>query len=276
MLTRLLDFLCCPECRGTLELVSLVSEMTASGNEISEGLLYCAAKHWFPIVRGIPRMLPDAMEEHWRDLECHIPNPAPESVRLLVEIRGQVAGNISYDRHTRESFSLEWDNHELGGRTWGMELQDRVKWLFLEPIRIPSEELDGKVMLDAGCGNGSQSVAYTEFGLEVIAIDLSSGVEHGHAFRPLLPNARPERVHFVQGDLQCPPLAPASVHLIHSAGVLHHTPDIRARRSRHYVRFCVPVAPFLYGSTNTNGGLRLLSIRFAPLLRIYLPRPLHG
>ena len=29
-------------------------------------------------------------------------------------------------------------------------------------------------MLDAGCGNGSQSVAYTALGLEVIAVDLSS------------------------------------------------------------------------------------------------------
>ncbi|MFN2498995.1 MAG: class I SAM-dependent methyltransferase [Pyrinomonadaceae bacterium] len=106
-----------------------------------------------------------------------------------------------------------------------MELSDRVKWFFLEPLRIPATELRGKVMLDAGCGNGSQSVAYTTHGLEVIAIDLSSGLEHGYAYRRLHAGADPEKVHFVQADLQRPPLAPASLDIIHSAGVLHHTPD---------------------------------------------------
>ncbi|HEY0083423.1 MAG TPA: methyltransferase domain-containing protein, partial [Pyrinomonadaceae bacterium] len=37
--------------------------------------------------------------------------------------------------------------------------------------------------------------------------------------------ARPERVHFVQGNLQQPPIKPATLDIIHSAGVLHHTPD---------------------------------------------------
>jgi SAM-dependent methyltransferase len=59
----------------------------------------------------------------------------------------------------------------------------------------------------------------------VIAVDLSAGVEKGEAFRHMHPGARPEHVHFVQADLQSPPLALSSVDIIHSAGVLHHTPD---------------------------------------------------
>ena len=169
-------------------------------------------------------MLPDALQEHWAALRTHIPQPAPESLRSLIESLNS-SRSISYDQQTRENFSYEWDNHELGGTTWGMQLSDRVRWFFLEPLRIPAAELRGKVMLDAGCGNGSQSVAYTALGLEVIAVDLSSGLEHGHAYRRLHPGAVPERVHFVQADLQQPPLGPASVDIIHSAGVLHHTPD---------------------------------------------------
>ena len=226
MRTRLLDFLRCPDCGGTLELVRLVTDPAASG-EVSEGLLHCARQHWFPVVRGIPRMLPDALEEHWDQIARHVTDSSPEPVRSLMATRGRQAGSALYDRRTRENFSHEWDNHELGGRTWGMGLEDRIEWFFLTPIRLPLEELDGKVLLDAGCGNGSQSVAYTRLGLEVIAVDLSSGLEHGHAFRKLYPHARPERVHFVQADLQHPPLAHASVDLIHSAGVLHHTPDTR-------------------------------------------------
>ena len=109
-----------------------------------------------------------------------------------------------------------------------MELEFRVKTFFVEALRVPAESLRGKVLLDAGCGNGSQSVAYTRLGLEAIAVDLSSGLEHGYAFRRMYAGGDPSRVHFVQGDLQRPPLAPESVDLIHSAGVLHHTSDTLA------------------------------------------------
>ncbi len=80
-------------------------------------------------------------------------------------------------------------------------------------------------MLDAGCGNGSQSFAYTEFGLEVVALDLSTGLEKGYAFRQNYEAGKPDKGHFVKADLQNPPLAPASFDIIHSAGVLHHTPN---------------------------------------------------
>ncbi|MDQ2921398.1 MAG: methyltransferase domain-containing protein, partial [Acidobacteriota bacterium] len=187
--------------------MALESEAVEKRGEITSGLLHCAScERWFPVVRGIPRMLPDALQEHWTTLHSHIPQPAPESLRPLIESVNSSLP-VSYDRQTRENFSYEWDNHELGGTTWGMQLSDRVRWFFLEPLRIPAEELPGKVMLDAGCGNGSQSVAYTELGLEVIAVDLSSGLEHGQAYRRLHPGADPRRVHFVQGDLQRPPLA---------------------------------------------------------------------
>ena len=130
-----------------------------------------------------------------------------------------------HDARTQANFDAEWERHELGDRTWGMDLETRVRKYFVDSIGIPPVALAGKVLLDAGCGNGSQSVAYSELGLEVIAVDLSAGVEKGEAFRYMHPGARPEHVHFVQADLQSPPLAPSSVDIIHSAGVLHHTPD---------------------------------------------------
>src|SRR2546428_4583936 len=187
MYPSLLSLLRCPACGGRLELIPFESR----DSEVSEGLLSCADDHCFPITRGIPRMLPDALEEHWDALKSHIPDAAADSARALVEARHRTGARIIYDRRTRENFSEEWDNHDLGGRTWGMDLDDRVKWFFLEPLRIGREELIGKVVLDAGCGNGSQSVAYTKFGLEVIALDLSSGLEHGYAFRSIYRGADP-------------------------------------------------------------------------------------
>ncbi|HEX8128767.1 MAG TPA: methyltransferase domain-containing protein [Pyrinomonadaceae bacterium] len=225
MYTRLLNFLCCPHCQGSLEVFPL-STAPGSPEEITEGLLSCTGAHWFPVVRGIPRMLPDALAEHWETLRPLLPEPLPSALQSVVETARSFAGEgVNYDRQTRENFSHEWDNHDLGGTTWGMKLSDRVEWFFLNPLRIPAEELKGKVMLDAGCGNGSQSVAYTALGLEVIAVDLSSGLEHGQAYRHRHQGADPARVHFVQANLQQPPLKPATLDIIHSAGVLHHTPD---------------------------------------------------
>jgi SAM-dependent methyltransferase len=186
---RLLDILRCPHCGAPLELVD--ADATAPEGEIDEGLLRCRAEHPFAVTRGIPRLLPGA----------------------------------ATDRRTSENFSHEWEHHELADKTWGMELADRVRWFFVEPLGLSPEELRGKRLLDAGCGNGSQSVAYTALGLEVVAVDLSSGLERGHAFRSHHAGADPERVDFVQADLQRPPFEPASFDIIHSAGVLHHTPN---------------------------------------------------
>ncbi len=224
MFLRLLDFLRCPSCQSSLRSQVLESEPALAG-EIKTGLLFCVnCEQCYPIVRGIPRMLPDALKEHWPLIQKHIPEPVPASLQPLMQSLNS-SHQVSYHQNTRENFSFEWDNHDLGGKTWSMDLTDRVRWFFLEPLQIPAAELRGKVMLDAGCGNGSQSVAYTSHGLEVIAVDLSSGLEHGHAFRHVHSGADPARVHFVQGDLQHPPLAANSVDIIHSAGVLHHTPD---------------------------------------------------
>lgn len=269
MYRRLLTFLRCPNCAGTLELEALSPRTNDPDAEIADGLLHCAQEHWFPVARGIPRMLPDALEEHWPLIADHLGTPDLESLRSRVSRNFDTDG-WRYDRRTRDNFSLEWAQHDTDGRTWGMELDDRVRWFFVEPLRIPPDELEGKVVLDAGCGNGSQSVAYTELGVEVIALDLSSGLEHGQAFRSCRPNARPDRVHFVQGDLRSPPLAPGIADIIHSAGVLHHLPDTQDA----FRRLCPLLAPggiffvWLYGYepvvTPVVNGIRTVTTRIPP------------
>ncbi len=193
MYLRLLDLVRCPSCGERL--IATASD-TSSDGEILEGLLRCSRAHVFPVVRGIPLLFPSSPTQR-------------------------------HDGRTQCNFSEEWQQHDLGGRTWSMDLDSRVEAFFLLPMRIGQEELEGKLVLDAGCGNGSQSVFYTRFGCEVVALDLSSGVEHGQRFRRQLGGAVPEKVHFVQADLRYPPFAPGAFDIIHSAGVLHHTPDTR-------------------------------------------------
>ncbi len=193
MLARLLDLLVCPQCQGGLALAEAVGD---SRDEIESGRLDCPNKHRYAVAGGIPRLLP--------------------------------AGSDSRLDRVRESFSREWTNHELGMRTWYLDLDTRVRGTFVEALGIPAEDLATKRVLDAGCGNGTQSVAFTEFAAEVVALDLSTGLELGQAFRDRWPRGRRDAVHFVQGDVARPPLPPGSVDVVYSFGVLHHTPDTRA------------------------------------------------
>lgn len=221
MYKRLLDFLICPECEDDLQCVDL--ELLAE--ETKTGVLYCSNGHYFPIVGGVPRMLPDSLVSHWNAISGAMPDPVPDDLKPLLDRKELDHTVREFDVATRANFSNEWDNHDIGDRTWTMDLKDRVRWFFLESIGISKEDLAGKVLVDAGCGNGSQSVAYTEFGLEVLAVDLSTGLEKGYAFRNVYNEARPSMVHFVQADLQRPPFRKQVADIIHSAGVMHHTPN---------------------------------------------------
>ncbi len=84
------------------------------------------------------------------------------------------------------------------------------------------DELEGRWILDAGCGCGRFAEVAAEYGGQVIAMDYSSAVD---AARQNL--SRFGNVHFVQGDILNPPLATGSLDFVYSIGVLQHTPDPR-------------------------------------------------
>ena len=163
---------------------------------MSEGSVRCSRGHAFPVVRGVPRLLRDF---HLSDAEAA--------------------------RSIHQSFSREWSHFDYDDdRTWGHTIEKR-KADFLRHIACPPDVLAGKVVLDAGCGNGALSVAMSSFGCDVVATDISSSVEA--AYRHF--NGRdPDRTHFIQSDLMSAALRPAAFDVVYCAGVLHHTPNTRA------------------------------------------------
>ena len=88
-------------------------------------------------------MLPNSLTDYWPEIEKDIPDPVPPAVLALVESKRFRVEGEAFDKATKANFSNEWDNHEIGGKTWTMELNDRIQWFFLDPIRIPKEELKG-------------------------------------------------------------------------------------------------------------------------------------
>lgn len=157
----------------------------------SDGEFRCSEGHVFPTVAGVPRLL---------------------------------AGLEGSSRLISESFGSEWSHfrHEVD-RSWGQTVAERLE-KFVRHVDLGEDELSGKLLLDAGCGNGTLSEAIASLGCEVIAADLSDSVIAAHAYF----SQRGGQARFVQADLMRHPFRPGCFDVVYCAGVLHHTPDTRA------------------------------------------------
>ena len=118
------------------------------------------------------------------------------------------------------SFSTEWNEHfnRNLSKTWGWTVDERIKQFLLETDTTP-DFCKGKLILDAGCGNGQLTDALTSFGSKVVGIDYSTSVFEANRRK------QSKKVFFVQGDLESPPFKSGVFDIIISNGVLHHTPD---------------------------------------------------
>ena len=83
------------------------------------------------------------------------------------------------------------------------------------------EDLDGKWVLDAGCGAGRFAEVALQAGAKVIALDYSSAVDACYANLKHHPN-----LHVVQGDIYALPFPKGFFPYVYSLGVLQHTPDV--------------------------------------------------
>jgi SAM-dependent methyltransferase/uncharacterized protein YbaR (Trm112 family) len=240
---RLLDFLICPDCGGVLKATVFnekqldqkrsMPDVTCShycpwqdsgrekgdcsncySHEIESGILLCSQKHAFPIVEYIPRMLPDAFSgldgfvNHYRD---RLP---PEGI-----MRGgngkDTSECASIQKNTQASFGYQWLRYEFQDAR-----EDRE--IFLSDSQLSERELQGKVVLDAGCGMGRYTRIAGQMGGEVIGMDLSQSILKAYQQTSDNPLA-----HIIQGDLLKLPFRKNRFDIIYSLGVLHHTPDPR-------------------------------------------------
>ena len=119
------------------------------GDQIDEGELVSEGGNRFPIVRGIPRFVP----EHGYG----------ESFGL----QWNRFARVQLDSHTGADYSRRRFDTEVG---WG------------------PADLGGRWVVDAGCGSGRFAEIAAGYGAEVLAVDLSSAVEAAWANLRHLPN----------------------------------------------------------------------------------------
>ncbi|HVR96726.1 MAG TPA: methyltransferase domain-containing protein [Thermoanaerobaculia bacterium] len=222
MKKRLLDWIVCPDCGEPPQLQVLREEASeAHGEEVEEGTLSCTCGLVYPILDGIPRMIRNARREYAEFFARHGLSGSETSVP------GQNA-----DRRSPRSFGLQWALYREGDNTWFKDDANLRKKEFLYNLDTTPEELAGSTLLDAGCGNGELTRAVAEYGPEIVAMDLSRSIEGARRrLREKSPHLS-HRVHYVQGNVLELPLRPRSFDMVHSSGVLHHTPSTyRAFRS---------------------------------------------
>ena len=83
------------------------------------------------------------------------------------------------------------------------------------------EDLDGKWVLDVGCGSGRFAEIALSYGAKVVALDYSIAVDA--CYENLKQN---ENLHIVQGDIYALPFSNETFPFVYSLGVLQHTPDV--------------------------------------------------
>lgn len=187
MKTRLLRYLCCPDCKADFKV--LVKRKTST--EIISGALVCkACQKKYLIVRGVPIILNEKKLKDFYKTKKNWEN---------------------WWKKIRDKSDIDVYN-----RLWVQALKN----LKGEPLYKP-EHLKGKVVLDAGCGVGRHIKSdFSKYGCkEIIGVDLGNQV-----FEAKRLNDTPN-IHFVQADLQNLPFKKEVFDVITSRGVLHHTPN---------------------------------------------------
>jgi len=210
------QYLADPIAGGALQLVPLEEK----GDEVESGYLLDPSGAWYPVVKGIPVFVPNAIGLY-PDFFSRFKDRLPAFTGDLEQVRN------FRKRHGRiqDSFSYEW------GRYHRFLLTYDSRYVF-EPDLRP-EDFAGKFILDAGCGYGRHMKVIADIPeTMVVGIDLSLAV---HKAREIMKNHK--NVLILQADLHHPPLRPGIFDWVYSWGVLHHTPDTR-RAFESLVKYC--------------------------------------
>jgi SAM-dependent methyltransferase/uncharacterized protein YbaR (Trm112 family) len=226
MWPKLLSLLRCPVCHGHLAGSDLGDPAAhgsidaASQTWIESGFLSCApCKTWFPVVRGVPIMLPYGTSAHEQFARNHA-----SAIASLVPAYGPASGEpVRGEELVMRSFSVEWLQYDFDGVIWEMDYDDHERRFLKEMGGYAPEKGDFGRFLEIGCGLGiTTAMAQKNFGGEAVGVDLSLA-----AWRAAATHRANPSLHFVQASVFALPFEAETFDTIYTRGVLHHTYSTR-------------------------------------------------
>jgi len=195
-----LEHLLCPSSGQPL----FIEVYEAEGDEVIFGSL-TAGQHVYPIILGVPRLLPESIQFGLLD-------DYPEFYKRYPELnpgKGNVDNQAKIRRGTQEAFGYEW--------TWADDYDaDNYHDWFPTGIKAP-DVFEGKTGLEVGCGAGRHAEITSTKAKVHFAVDFSIAVDS--AYTRLRDK---ENVHVVQADAFALPFAKRSLDYVYCLGVLQH------------------------------------------------------
>ena len=221
MQESLLTLLRCPVTRTalTVKVIKRTDKIFngESVNIIDEAVLYAAEDWFYPVIKGIPRLNIEAFLDYDRFLQSAENNYSTLKENLLTKYGGLVKYAVKKNKRTKESFTKEWSVYNFEkDNTWNAGNNAMVA-RFLKETGETTATLMNKTIFDAGCGNGKLETLIAPDCAAIIGMDFSNCIEDAFARNEFL------NVHFIQGDVQFPPVPFNYFDIVHCSGVLIHT-----------------------------------------------------
>lgn len=216
-----LSLLRCPVTRTSLELkVIKRTERTFRDKTltvIEEGILYAAHDWFYPIIKGIPRMNVEAFLDYGDFLQAAGVDYQERKENLLEKYGALIRYTIKKNKRTRASFTKEWSVYNYDrDKTWDAGNEAMVA-RFLNETGESLTSLNEKIIFDAGCGNGKLESLVASSCASVIAMDFANCIDDAYSRNAF------SNIHFIQGDVEFPPVPFNFFDIVHCSGVLIHT-----------------------------------------------------
>lgn len=221
MQESLLPLLRCPVTRTALTVKVIKREDKifdgVSVNIIEEAILYAAEDWFYPVIKGIPRLNVEAFIDYAGFLKKAENDYTARAENLDKKYGAVIKYVVKKNRLTKASFTKEWSGYDYDkDKTWNAD-DDAMVARFLKETVETAETLTNKVIFDAGCGNGKLDSLIAKNCSAVIGMDFANCIEEAYSRNEFV------NVHFIEGDVQFPPLLFNSFDIVHCSGVLIHT-----------------------------------------------------
>jgi ubiquinone/menaquinone biosynthesis C-methylase UbiE/uncharacterized protein YbaR (Trm112 family) len=263
MKETVLERLCCPVCRGSLE--SQAYQLSGK-NEIEHGVAWCTAcRHWFPIEDGLLELLPPNLaytEDRKRFWEAH----RRDLQELDLDFEGSASGPDVVDAQRKQQEHFDWyanNDTQTYSAYQQMPFWEAVDAKTFDQWR--TQVRPGQWVMEVGCAQGRSTFQFMDMPVHIVGFDVSKALIRQAIDRYRAKDYCAQATFFV-GDGTLLPFKAQTFDCVLIYGVLHHLPDPK-NTCRQLAQILKPGGTY-FGSENNQTVFRSifdLCMKLTPL-----------